>query len=223
MTAGHHRPLLDAGWPRSLMLAAAAGVLLWFGAFMRFAAELPRQVTNDAEESDGIVVLTGGAARLDVGLELLAAGKAKRMLITGVNPGIGKTDMQARSSGHASLFECCIDIGFAADTIGNAQESAAWAQAGGFKRLRVVTASYHMPRSLVEFQRRLPGVALLAHPVFAEHVKLERWWMWPGTAALLAGEFQKYLAALARARAAQALAPLWPDTEATPKAASGGA
>jgi hypothetical protein len=64
-----------------------------------------------------------------------------------------------------------------------------------------------MPRSLLEFQRRLPDTELLAHPVFPEHVKLDGWWMWPGTAALLAGEFQKYMAALARARATALLAP----------------
>ena len=215
MIAGRKRQLDWSGWPRRLALAAAAFVLLWIGALLRFAAELPRHVASLAEESDGIVVLTGGAARLDVGLELLAARKAKRMLITGVNPGLGKADMQARS-GNAALFECCIDIGFAPDTVGNAEESAAWAKAAGFKRLRVVTASYHMPRSLLEFQRRLPDVELLAHPVFPEHVKLERWWMWPGTAALLAGEFQKYLAVLARARGAALLALFAPQ-------ASGGA
>lgn len=211
MIPGGKRPLEWTGWLRGLGLAAAAAALLWFGALLRFAAELPRHVANSAEESDGIVVLTGGAARLDVGLELLAAKKAKRMLITGVNPGLGKADMQARG-GNAPLFDCCIDIGFAPDTVGNAEESAAWAQAGGFKSLRVVTASYHMPRSLLEFQRRLPGIELLAHPVFPEHVKLERWWMWPGTAVLLAGEFQKYLAALARVRGAALLAPIWPQS-----------
>jgi uncharacterized SAM-binding protein YcdF (DUF218 family) len=204
------RPLEWSGWPRRLALAAAAFLLLWIGALLRFAAELPRHVASLAEESDGIVVLTGGAARLDVGIELLAAKKAKRMLITGVNPGLSKADMPARS-GNAALFDCCVDIGFALDTVGNAEESAAWAKTNGFKRLRVVTASYHMPRSLLEFERRIPDVALLAHPVFPEHVKLDRWWMWPGTAALLAGEFQKYLAVLARARGAALLAAVVPQ------------
>lgn len=211
MIGGGKGRIWESGWWRGIALAGAAGALLWIGAFLRFAAELPRHMPAAAEESDGIVVLTGGAARIDVGLELLAAKKAKRMLITGVSPGLGKADVQARG-GDPGLFECCIDIGFAADTVGNAQESAAWAEAAGFKRLRIVTASYHMPRSLLEFQRRLPDAELVAHPVFPEHVKLDGWWLWPGTAALLAGEFQKYLAALARARAAALLAPRSPKT-----------
>lgn len=211
MIGGGKGRIWESGWWRGIALAGAAGALLWIGAFLRFAAELPRHMPAAAEESDGIVVLTGGAARIDVGLELLAAKKAKRMLITGVSPGLGKADVQARG-GDPDLFACCIDIGFAADTVGNAQESAAWAEAAGFKRLRIVTASYHMPRSLLEFQRRLPDAELVAHPVFPEHVKLDGWWLWPGTALLLAGEFQKYLAALARARAAALLAPRSPKT-----------
>ena len=49
------------------------------------------------------------------------------------------------------LADCCLDIGYLAqDTIGNAEETRAWAQAWGFRRIVVVTSNYHMPRSLLE-------------------------------------------------------------------------
>ena len=191
---------LPSPFAARLALAVGAGLLLWLGAFLRFAGDLPRQVADPVRATDGIVVFTGGATRLDVGLDLLAQGRARRLFISGVNPATTRSAMQA-VAGRAEQFECCVDLGFAAaDTVGNAIETAAWAEAAGYRSLRVVTASYHMPRSLVELRRRLPGVELVAHPVFPEHVKLVRWWFWPGTAALLAQEFHKYVFALLRAR-----------------------
>ena len=68
----------------------------------------------------------------------------------------------------------------------------------GFNSLRLVTASYHMPRSLLEFSRVMPEVRIIPHPVFPERVKQERWWASPGTASLIVAEYQKYLLALAR-------------------------
>src|SRR3546814_9566295 len=38
------------------------------------------------------------------------------------------------------LFECCVDLGFeAADTAGNALETAGWLNAHGYKSIRLVT------------------------------------------------------------------------------------
>jgi uncharacterized SAM-binding protein YcdF (DUF218 family) len=198
--AGGRNP--GRGWLPRIGLAVAAAVLVWLGAFLQFTALLPRQAPT-LDESDAIVVLTGGAARIEVGINLLAAGKAKRLLISGAKPGTTKADLKAgapKGAAWAELFECCIDLGFAADTVGNAEETAQWAQANGVRSLRVVTASYHMPRGLLEFRHRLPDAELIPHPVFPEHVKLDQWWRYPGTAALLAGEFDKYLIALVRTR-----------------------
>ena len=64
----------------------------------------------------------------------------------------------------------------------------------------MVTGAYHMPRSLLEFRRAMPGAVLIAHPVFPTHVKLSQWWRWPGTASLVATEYSKYLMSLAWTR-----------------------
>ena len=67
-----------------------------------------------------------------------------------------------------------------------------------FTSLRLVTSGYHMPRAMMEFRSAMPSATLVAHPVFPEHVKVEHWWRYRGTAGLIAGEFTKYLWALAR-------------------------
>ncbi len=95
--------------------------------------------------------------------------------------------------------ECCIALGYSAsDTISNASETAKWMAAQGYLSLRLVTASYHMRRSLLEFRRAMPEARIVPHPVFSENVKLDGWWRWPGTAMLIIGEYNKYLVALVR-------------------------
>ena len=92
---------------------------------------------------------------------------------------------------------CCIVVGHEAEnTEENAQETARWMRRQGYHSLRLVTAWYHMPRSLLEFERAMPEIEIIPHPVFPERVKQQRWWGWRGTAALLIGEYGKYLAAM---------------------------
>ena len=73
-------------------------------------------------------------------------------------------------------------------------------QGQGYSSLRLVTAAYHMPRSLLEFSSAMPGMRIEPHPVFPEHVKQEYWWAWPGTMALMVSEYNKYLVASLRHR-----------------------
>ena len=144
-------------------------------------------------------MLTGGSLRLQRGLELLREGKGRKLFVSGVNQQVDLDEL-LRSAGNAPDWAlCCIALGHEADnTVGNAQETARWMRSQGFRSLRLVTAWYHMPRSLLEFDRAMPDIEIVAHPVFPDQVKQERWWAWRGTAALLMGEYTKYLAALAR-------------------------
>jgi uncharacterized SAM-binding protein YcdF (DUF218 family) len=197
------RPLPRRGIIGPIMLTLYCVLMFWLGGFLRFVEDLRNLETpREARATDAIVVLTGGAERIDVGLNLLQAGRAKRMLITGVHKGTS-ADMlqQLRGQYPPQLFACCVSLGTAAeDTVGNAAETAVWAQKEGHKSLRLVTAAYHLPRSLVEFRRFMPAVEVVAHPVYTEHVRLADWWRNPGTARLLAGEFNKYMVSLGRAR-----------------------
>jgi uncharacterized SAM-binding protein YcdF (DUF218 family) len=61
---------------------------------------------------------------------------------------------------------CCVDLGFRAiDTVGNARETKEWVQKHHLKTIRVITATYHMPRALFEINRVIPDVVLYRYPV----------------------------------------------------------
>src|SRR5208282_3853957 len=94
-------------------------------------------------------------------------------------------------------FDCCADLGFSAmSTHGNAAEAATWARAHGYRSLVIVTANYHMPRSLHEFAVQMPGMRLLAYPVEQDDVDVDEWWSDPHTMRVLHVEYAKYLGSL---------------------------
>jgi len=184
----------------ALLAVAVGAASLWGGGLVWFATRIPQAVAEPERTTDAIVVLTGGAGRLRAGLDLLARKRARKLFISGVYRGVEVAEILRLGRAAPQALECCVELGYAAtDTIGNARETAAWMTAEGFRSLRLVTAAYHMPRSLAEFRRAMPGIEIVAHPVFPRNVHLDAWWRWPGTAGLLANEFNKYLASNLRA------------------------
>jgi uncharacterized SAM-binding protein YcdF (DUF218 family) len=172
---------------------------LWGGGFLVFLQIIPRAAPPSGRATDAVVVLTGGSLRLEAGLSLLARGRAGKLFVSGVHRGIDVTELLRISRRAPESLDCCIALGYTADdTRGNARETAAWMTRERFRSLRLVTASYHMPRSLQEFRAAMPELAIVPHPVFPGHVRLDAWWRWPGTAILLAGEYNKLLFAWAR-------------------------
>jgi len=182
-------------WALRLMgavcLALCAGFLVFAGIASQPASRTPI--------ADGIVALTGGEARIDEALRLLADHRAKRMLISGVNVHTTRSALERLTPDYAAQFECCIDIGrWAQDTVGNADEAQTWARQRGYSSLIVVTSGYHMARSLAELGRAMPGVELIPHPVLASGQRAEAWWTSPSATKLLMVEYLKLLPALAR-------------------------
>ncbi|HTP77628.1 MAG TPA: YdcF family protein [Rhizomicrobium sp.] len=176
----------------SLVRVIAGLVVLYVAGFLAFVASLPSP-PRGTPKADAIVALTGGDARLDTAVTLLEQGAGNRLLITGVNKTSTKDELKRLSNG-GRRFDCCADIGYAAeDTYGNAEEAAEWAAQHHYKSLIVVTASYHMPRSLRFFHSLMPGVRLLPYPVEPESMNMASWWR-PGTLHLLHNEYLKYLA-----------------------------
>ncbi len=167
---------------------------LWLAGLIWFAAGIPRAPAVPTTATDAIVVLTGGAGRLGVGFELLREGRAKKLFVSGVYRGVDVAEILRVSQQSPEALACCIAIGHSAvDTAGNARETARWMADEGFASLRLVTADYHMPRSLAEFRRAMPGVTLIAHPVSSDSIHVDTWWRWPGTASLIASEYTKHL------------------------------
>lgn len=177
-------------------LGFVAGALLgiWLIGLLWFIGTIPTQIVQPQRKTDAIVVLTGGSLRLGEGLKLLRAGMAPRLFVSGVPSGVDLPQLLHSIDDRETSTPCCITLGhIAADTPGNARESAVWARQESVRSIRLVTSAYHMPRSLMEFQTAAPGIELVPHPVFPSSVKQEAWWRFPGTADLLIGEYHKYL------------------------------
>jgi len=175
-----------------LLLATA-----WVAGFFVFLDKIPHDTPapDQARRADAIVVLTGGGGRLELGLLLLAKQRAGKLYISGVDPGVDKATLLAGYQIDAPTLACCVALDQTAhDTSENATETAVWVRRQGFTSLHVVTANYHMPRSLLEFHAAMPDVTLTPLAVYPHNVHLEDWWHWPGTIRLLIGEYSKYLA-----------------------------
>ena len=188
-----------------LALIVALAAAAWAVGFVIFAETIPETTPPATAKTDVIVVLTGGSLRLEAGLELLEQGAAKKLFVSGVHRGVDVEELLRLQKRSPDRLQCCIVLGHdAADTIGNADETAAWLKQQNVKSIRLVTAGYHMPRSMLEFRSAMPDLIILPHPVSPDHVKHEIWYRYPGTALLIAGEYTKFLLAWAR-HAAQSL------------------
>ncbi|WP_420606649.1 YdcF family protein [Novosphingopyxis sp.] len=148
-------------------------ILAWLLGFAWFALLLPEPAA--VRKTDAVVVLTGGAHRIDRGLAVLKAGEARYMLISGVDPDVRPDDLEAEYDWPKSLEECCIDLGFrSVDTRSNATETARWAARRDVRSIRLVTSDWHMRRAELELANALPdGVSLTpdavpTRPSFAE-------------------------------------------------------
>lgn len=196
---------------RRLAILALVLALAWGGGLIGFAASIPRTGPDpegiDADRrTDAIVVLTGGSRRLATGLELLSKGLADKLFVSGVYDGVDVQELLRLSRQAPRELECCIVLGYDADsTIGNAFETADWMREQNYASLRLVTANYHMRRSLLEFRMAMPDADVIPHPVLPDDLDLDRWWTRRGTANLIINEYNKYLVALLRFRIEDAL------------------
>ena len=147
----------------SFVLLCAA----WLVGLAMFIASLPQPSSAAPDRHDAIVVYTGGGgARISAGMALLSDDAAPRMLISGVHPDTTREAVANLWSGDPALFECCVELGWKAQTtIGNADEAAGWASAQDAQRILLVTSDFHMPRALAETRRAMPDAEITPHVV----------------------------------------------------------
>lgn len=173
---------------------------LFVAGFFVFVKNIISMPGDDTQAADGIVALTGGSSRISDAIALLADGRGRRLMVTGLNPATSRHDL-ARAMGNKSyLVECCVDLDYeAVNTVGNAMEARDWARKNKFRKLVIVTSNYHMPRTLLELRRVFPEGTFIPHTVESPSMDLKGWWSHLPTLRLLFSEYVKYLAAQARA------------------------
>jgi uncharacterized SAM-binding protein YcdF (DUF218 family) len=198
------------------LAALLIALMIWGLGLLAFAGRVDQSTpAPEPPVADGVVALTGASTlRLEAATKLLEEGKGQRLLISGVNREATRADVQSVTKAVKPIYDCCVDLGFAAaNTIGNARETAEWAKSKGYKSLIVVTADYHMPRSMLELRAAMPAVALNAYPVKTD-LNAHRWWKTSSSARRMIVEYCKYLAILGR----EAFLGLGPKEKAVPAA-----
>jgi uncharacterized SAM-binding protein YcdF (DUF218 family) len=196
--AGKASTLRRALWAAAAIVIVPTALLA--AGFLWFVLRMPTDAVALDRNADGIVVLTGGASRILDGIELLAAGRGKRLLISGVHRGTTTGEIGRTVPEYARLLACCVDLDHSAvNTLGNAIEARRWVKKRAFRSLIVVTSSYHMPRTMVELAWQMPDVELIPFPVISDKMRNEPWWT-AASMRLLLFEYMKYLIAQVRTR-----------------------
>lgn len=178
------------GLRRKISLSFLFIFFLWLGGLIWFAAQIPKTPSKLPDNSDAaIIVLTGGAGRMEYGLQLLAQHKGGTLFVSGAGEKVTVADIvkQAPDDIEKSLSESDIAIGHRAEnTIGNAEEIKKWLKSSHYKNIILVTSNYHMPRSLLEIKTTLPTINIIPAPVIS------------GDSELLLSEYHKYIASKLR-------------------------
>ncbi len=172
--------------------------LLWF------VGSMPSGALSPEVKAEAIVVLTGGKARVEHGLDMLAAKAAPVLFISGVGEHVTEAQILAEHGTTATLRalmdgegEIILDR-VSKSTVSNADQTNAFLKKRGIHRIRLITANYHMKRATQEFRDANPELVILADPVFPEEFRRENWWRHDNTRRLVFSEFYKYLAVLLR-------------------------
>jgi len=161
-------------------------IVIWAFGFALFAVTLPRPAGEGA--TDAIIVPTGAGGRIARGLDVLARGEGKAMLVTGVDPEVRPGEFAAQYDVADATMACCVSLGYAAvDTRSNATETAQWMERHGYRSLRLVTTDWHMRRAAGELARMLPDDVVMVRDavksepslriLFLEYHKLLASWL----------------------------------------------
>ncbi len=181
----------------------AALAMVWIAGFALFTRAIHAQdLPGDDYKTDAVVVLTGGPERINTGINLLDAHAAHHLFISGVDSRVTTKQLVAmwKPEQPVVAIPCCITLGYQAhNTVQNAQETKDWTSQENVKSLRLVTAAYHMPRALLEFQAAMPEAAILPHPIQTQAPALNE----SAYRQLLLSEYNKTILTWLRTRGAR--------------------
>lgn len=180
---------------RWLLYGVLAIFIAWALGFVLFTRYINSFDIDTNTKTDAIIVLTGGRNRISEGIRLLNENLADKLFISGVpeNISIGQIEKQAKIKADD---ENKIELGRKAkNTIENAIETEEWIKKNNIKSIRLVTSSYHIPRSLQEFIVYVTmgnDLEVVLNPIYSPNVN-HKWWKSWGTFRLLMMEYNKFL------------------------------
>lgn len=147
-------------------------LLAWAFGFFWFAVDLPQPAGE--QRTDGIAVLTGGAGRIDRGLEALRLGWAHKLLVSGVDTEVKPHEFAVEYRIGSAQMACCVTLGFSAtDTTSNAREIADWVAAEKIGSVRLVTSDWHMRRAVLELRHEVPADTVIVEDAVPTHPTLK--------------------------------------------------
>ncbi len=136
-----------------------------------FWLSLPNKPKADELNNiDGISIFTGGSRRLDAGLSMVKAGFDKPVLVTGVNAQVSVQELAELYGLNMQDLSTVTWDYRALSTSGNVRQTKVWAERYDLKKIVVITAAYHMPRSQILFERLAPEISIVSYPVFPQGV-----------------------------------------------------
>ncbi len=140
-------------------------LLAWALGFAWFALLLPQPA--GAGRADAVVVLTGGAGRVERGLAVLDKHWAPQLFVSGVDKQVKLNEFAVQFHVSPAQMGCCVRLGYSAvDTVSNARETADWIRTHELHTIRLVTSDWHMRRAAFELRRVAPpGVTIIEDAV----------------------------------------------------------
>jgi len=168
--------------------------------FLWFLIQVNENHTSKTfHQTDAIVVLTGGSNRIETGIALLDEKISEKLFISGVHDTVKMQDVAHLVNKHMELLPQGIELGYEADdTVENAEETKEWIEKNDIQSITLVTAHYHLPRSMIEFRKIMPHLKIIPYAVQPNSFDLSKWWDDQKTCLLLLYEYHKYLRSILR-------------------------
>jgi len=156
--------------------------------------------------SSKVVILTGGTNRIKEGFEVIYKLDKKsisnlKVLVSGTGKGFSKLSLQEKLNPNFDLrlIECCVELdGVSHDTYSNAIETSKWVSKNNIKEILLITSNYHIPRSILEFQNKMPNLKILYYPITPKQHQINEWLKSFETFSLIFIEYCKYIIANVR-------------------------
>ena len=141
--------------------------LTWWIVYLFFVFPKYHYNQNNTQLNNPIVVvLTGGKGRFESGLDILKRSNDGKMFVSGVYPKIDMKKKYLLNKNDKKYFDCCIFYGFKAkNTLGNVNEVKEWLLDHNSDEIYLVSSYYHLPRTKLIFEKKLPSIKFYLIPV----------------------------------------------------------